>query len=52
MDAAAIRKKYPAGDRFALWINCCKRKQTPAEFLRELPPQLKFEDEFDKPHQQ
>ncbi len=46
MNIAAIRKKYPLGDRFALACNCCKTALTPAEILREIPPMLKFNEEF------
>jgi len=46
MNLAAIRQKYPLGDRFALACNCCKKAQTPAEFLREIKPMLEFNEEF------
>jgi len=46
MHKPEIRSKYPMGDRFALAINCCKRAQTPAEILREVPPMLEFKEEF------
>ncbi len=49
MKMAAIRSKYPLGDRFALACNCCKTAQTPAEILREIPPMLKFNEEFKQP---
>ena len=42
MNAPAIRQKYPFGDRAALWCNVCKRAQTPAEYIRDIPPMLQF----------
>ena len=42
----AIRSKYPMGDRFTLFINCCKRAQTPAEYLRDVKPIFTFKEEF------
>ena len=50
MQLREIRSKYPLGDRAALYINCCKRAQTPAEYIRSLKPALKFDEEFKKPH--
>ena len=46
MNLKAIRQKYPFGDRAALWINCCKRAITPAQYIREIPPMLEFKEEF------
>ena len=46
MKLKAIRSKYPMGDRFALAVNCCKKAQTPAEIIRNIPPMFKFDEEF------
>ena len=50
MQLTAIRSKFPLGDRFSLKINCCKKSQTPAEFLREIKPMFEFKDEFKEPY--
>lgn len=47
-----IRSKYPMGDRFALWMNCCKRAETPAQILQNIPVMLTFEEEFKESYQQ
>lgn len=38
------------GDRFALALNCCKRAETPAQIIQNIPVMLSFVEEFDKPH--
>ena len=48
----AIRSKYPMGDRFALAINCCKRAETPAQILKNIPVMFTFQEEFKQPFQQ
>ena len=40
------------GDRFSLAINCCKRAQTPAEYIREIKPMFTFKEEFKQDFQQ
>ena len=52
MQLAAIRSKYPMGDRFSLFVNCCKRAQTPAEYIREIKPMFTFKEEFKQDFQQ
>ena len=42
MNLSQIRTKFPFGDRVALKLNCCKRQETPAEILRNIPPMLEF----------